>query len=60
MVQVDLEAGTFLPHPEANCKVSDLSKTGVYRTEYLNCGLVPSRYSVTATTEPINEDPNGA
>ena len=60
MAQVDLEAGTFLPHPEANCKMTELSKTGVHRNEYLNCGLVPSRDPVTTTTEPINEDPNGA
>ena len=54
MAQVDLENGVFLPHPEANCRITELSVTGVHRDEYLNCALVPSRNPVVTTKEPPN------
>ena len=60
MTQVDLDAGIFLPHPEANCRMTELSATGVHRDEYLNCALVPNRNPVTTTTEPPVDDENGA
>ena len=51
MTKVDLEEGIFLPHPEANCRITELSASGAYRNEYLNCGLVPSRNPVIETPE---------
>jgi len=51
MTKVDLEEGIFLPHPEANCRITELSASGAYRNEYLNCGLVPSRNPVITTSE---------
>ena len=54
MAQVDLENGVFLPHPEANCRITELSVTGVHRDEYLNCALVPSRNPVVTAKEPPN------
>ena len=60
MTQVDLEAGKFLPHPEANCRMTELSATGVHRDEYLNCALVPNRNPVTTTTEAPTDEENGA
>jgi len=51
MTKVDLEEGIFLPHPEANCRITELSASGAYRNEYLNCGLVPSRNPVIEAPE---------
>ena len=59
MAVVDLEAGKFRAHPEANCRMTELSATGIFRDEYLNCALVPTRNPVTTTTEPLPEEDNG-
>ena len=56
MTQVDLNAGIFLPHPEANCRMTELSAWGIHRDEYLNCALVSNRNPVTTTTEPPAEN----
>jgi penicillin-binding protein 1A len=59
MVEVDLDVGVFVAHPEANCRMTELSSAGVHRDEYLNCGLVPSRNPVTTTTVPLEEKEDG-
>ena len=59
MTLVDLDAGIFRAHPEANCRMTELSVTGIHRDEYLNCALVPTRSPVTTTTEPLLEEDNG-
>ena len=59
MTLVDLEAGKFRPHPEANCRMTERSTTGIFRDEYLNCALVATRNPVTTTTEPPPEEENG-
>ncbi len=59
MVEVDLNSGSFVAHPEANCRITELSNVGVHRDQYLNCGLVPGRDPVTTTTVPSEEKENG-
>ncbi len=60
MVEVDLDVGNFVAHPEANCRMTELSSTGVFRDEYLNCALVASRNPVTTTTVPPEGGTDGA
>ncbi len=59
MVEVDHNSGSFVAHPEANCRITELSNVGVHRDEYLNCALVPGRDPVTTTTVPSEENENG-
>ncbi|MDG2025031.1 MAG: transglycosylase domain-containing protein [Actinomycetota bacterium] len=59
MVEVDLNSGSFVAHPEANCRITELSNVGVHRDQYLNCGLVSGRNPVTTTTVPSEEKENG-
>jgi penicillin-binding protein 1A len=59
MVKVDLNSGSFVAHPEANCRITELSTVGVHRDQYLNCALVSGRNPVTTTTVPPEEKENG-